>query len=470
MKRWLRPSLMRRTVLTLAAALLLVWLALSLKDYLNFKRDVETRESTGRITLAIVQALHGLDNDGARAAMLATDRHFNTLRRQADAQAPGVLLFQLTRVDGATVYRSSLDTPWPAADGIGHGGDAATPRAVYWPVARANGPWRLAVWVPAQSDAHALAIISLDILNYILIALPLVMLPIALAVWQGLKPLRHLARRVNARPHDDLAPLQEPTGYAELAPLVQAFNHLLTRARHHGEVERRFVQDAAHELKTPLAALAAQAHVFVNSQDGPERIAAQQALEQGIARVSHQVNQLVTLSMLDRSEPCQWTRLDLGALAQETLAAMAPMARQREIEISLDAPHEMPVQAEADAVRTILCNLLGNALRHTGAGYRVEVRLSAGDGQVRMVVADDGPGIAPADMAGLFERFRRGGSSRGSGSGLGLAIVRKAVSRMGGDIHLTGGLDGRGVAFVVSWPGADPGRPAPRPGVFPAST
>lgn len=451
MRHWLRPSLLRRTVLTLLVAFVLVWGVLSFKDYLSFKRDVQARDSLGRVTRTVLDSLQGLDAAQARWAMLAADRQFNALRRQTEPDAPGALLFQLSARDGSQVYRSESTDPLPDLTAAVDTGQVEHAGMTYWPVTLEDGRWRLAIWVPAMQDATALVRIGQELLGYLLLALPFVVLPLVLAVWQGLRPLRRLAEQVAQRSHEDLSALQEPTGYAEMAPLVGAFNELLARARLHRVREQAFVQDAAHELKTPLAVIAAQAHVLAHSEDALARAESLQALERGVRRVSRQVEQLLALSVLDGGGPCRWERLDLAELTRELMVELAPMAEAQGVEMGLDAPDAMPVMGEAAALRSILGNLLGNALLHGGSGGRIEVTLGNDVRAVWLVVADNGPGIPEEERERVFERFQRGAAPGGSGSGLGLSIVRQAARRMGAQLVLEPGIDGRGLAVRVSW-------------------
>lgn len=452
MRHWLRPSLLRRTVLTLLVAFVLVWGVLSFKDYLSFKRDVQARDSLGRVTRTVLDSLQGLDASQARWSMLTADRQFNALRLQTEPDAPGALLFQLSDRDGALVYRSEGHGALPDLMTAVDVGQVEHAGMTYWPVMLEDGRWRLAIWVPAMQDTTALVRIGQELLGYLLLALPFVVLPLVLAVWQGLRPLRRLAVQVGQRSHSDLSALQEPTGYAELAPLVGAFNELLARARQHRVREQAFVQDAAHELKTPLAVIAAQAHVLAHSEDAQARAESLQALERGVRRVSRQVEQLLALSVLDGGGPCRWERLDLAELTRELMVELAPMAEAQGVDMGLDAPDTMPVVAEAAALRSILGNLLGNALLHGGSGGRIEVALGGGErGAVWLVVADNGPGIPEDERERVFERFQRGATPGGSGSGLGLSIVRQAAERMGARLALEPGIDGRGLAVRVSW-------------------
>lgn len=450
MKRWFGPSLLRRMVLTMLAALLLVWVALSFKDYWTFKQDVSKRESLGRVTRAILDSLQGLDAQQAHTALLAADRVYNDLRRQAEPQAPGALLFRLSRLqDGQLVYGSGDAAPLPDLPAQDTPAQVVHQGMGHWPVVRQNTQWRLAVWVPVMEDGTALARIGLDVLGYVLLALPLVLVPMFLAMWLGLRPLHRFGRQIAHRPPDDLSPLREPTGYAELAPLVDAFNALLDRARQQRETEKAFVQDAAHELKTPLAVVAAQAHALATAQDAAQRAAAQQALERGVQRASHQVNQLLTLAALEHAGAGPLRETDLVALAREVLIELEPLARGRGTELVLRSADALTHRIEGEVLRSVLVNLVRNAIQHGAAGGVVTVGLEQQGGGICLAVSDDGPGIPPAERERVFDRFYRAETAGSPGSGLGLAIVQRAARRLGARVRIEDGPDGRGVTVLL---------------------
>lgn len=454
MKHWLGPSLLRRTVLALLAALLLVWVVLSLKDFLTFKQDVRDRESFGKIAQATLNALQGMDAAQARVALLAADRQYNELRRNAENAAPGSLLFQLRSADGSVVYESVAGAPFPDASGASPSGEIEHKGTRYWVMTQEDARWRLVVWVPVVSDATAMALIGQDILGYLLVALPFVVLPMALAVWLGLRPLRSLTRQIARRRPDDLTPLEEPTGYVELAPLVDAANVLLERSRHQRALEQSFVQDAAHELKTPLAVVAAQAHVLAHARDEAQRQAAQRALEQGVQRASHQVNQLLMLAALEHAAHQPPQAVDLVEMARETLIELEPLATGRGSTLALQSPDEMMETVDADALRLVLVNLVRNAIQHGVDGGSVEVSLVGQGGRVTLAVADDGPGIPAHERLLVFDRFYRSGSSGSKGSGLGLAIVQRAAQRLNAQVSIADRPGWQGTVFMVTWPAA----------------
>lgn len=450
MTPWMKPSLLRRTVLALLAALVLVWVVLSLKDFWTFKQDVRDRESFGKIARATLNALDGMDESQARVALLAADRQYNELRRNAENAAPGSLLFQLRSVQGELVYESDRGMP-PDAAGDSRSGEIEYRGIRHWIMAQEDARWRLVVWVPVMSDTTAMALIGRDILGYLLLALPFVVLPMALAVWLGLRPLRSLTRQIAHRAPDDLTPLKEPTGYVELAPLVEAANVLLERSRHQRTLEQSFVQDAAHELKTPLAVVAAQAHVLAHARDEAQRRTAQQALEQGVQRASHQVNQLLTLAALDHGPLKPVQTLDLVELVRETLIELEPLASERGAALALQSPDRLLAPIDADALRLVLVNLVRNAIQHGADGGQVDVTLDRQGARVTLTVADDGPGIPTQERARVFDRFYRSKSSRSGGSGLGLSIVQRAAQALNAQVSVAENPGGRGTVFAVAW-------------------
>jgi two-component system, OmpR family, sensor histidine kinase QseC len=214
------------------------------------------------------------------------------------------------------------------------------------------------------------------------------------------------------------------------------------------------VQDAAHELRTPMAVIAAQAHVLNAAETPGERAHAAAAMEGALARASHLSSQLLALAALDeRRGRVQPQAVDLAELVQQTLAQATATAEARGLALSLDAPEHLSARLDLGAFQSVLQNLVDNALNYVPRGGRVEVLLAAEGAGWRLRVADDGPGIPPEEQPHVFERFVRGREAQAEGTGLGLAIVRQAVQRLGGSVALQRGLGGRGAAFEVRVPG-----------------
>jgi signal transduction histidine kinase len=213
--------------------------------------------------------------------------------------------------------------------------------------------------------------------------------------------------------------------------------------------ERAFVQDAAHEIRTPLAVINAQAHVLAQARDPAARTQAEAELNQAVARTSHLARQLLDLATLDRAGPSCRSRVDLAHWLRTQLGPAARTAMQDGRELSLEAPDTLPREIDLGARESVVQNLVDNALRHGAPGSRIAVMLRAEGDALTLEVRDDGPGIEAARHDSVFERFHRGSEPRASGAGLGLAIARQAASRLGGGVEIVEGLRGRGVGFRV---------------------
>jgi signal transduction histidine kinase len=273
---------------------------------------------------------------------------------------------------------------------------------------------------------------------------------LAWAAKRGIRPIKEMATSVSQRRLGDLNPIDDQLGYEETAPLVAAFNELLAREARRLDAERGFLADAAHELRTPIAALTASAHQVGAAPDDATRRAAATRLDQGAARVSHLLSQLLMTARIDASPVfSKLETIDAAELLRQRLAALVPAARRKGITLSLDAPDSAAVEANVLAFDSIVENLVDNAIRYTPQGGSVMVRLNNAGDHVELNIKDSGPGIAPELHNAVFERFFRIPGADAQGSGLGLAIVRRLAEALGSSIHLGPGLDGRGLSVVL---------------------
>lgn len=291
------------------------------------------------------------------------------------------------------------------------------------------------------------------LLHPLLVGFPLLLVPVLIAVYTGLAPLRRLSRELASRGPADLAPLKVQHVYRELAPVVGELNATMTRLQELLQRERDFLADAAHELRTPLALISAQCETLLQSHSPASREDAAKRMHAGMTRASRLVNQLLSLARLEADVEHQVAATDLADLVRDCLAAHATQARARDIELSYLGPDSLVSQCPGQAVHSILDNLVGNAIRYGHSGGQLEVRLvQHPQGTLQLSVLDDGPGIAVEDRHQLFERFRRGSNPTASGSGLGLAIVASAARQLAAQIEVSTGLAGQGAGFTVSWP------------------
>ncbi len=446
--RWLQPSLARRVLSALLLAFALVAVALLAQSYLQFRQGMADNPGVRQLGELVAASVAEIEDEATVAKALGgLAVHTNKLRREAGL-LPGDVLLQIFDIRGREVYATARGEP---IANIGAGEQLLNGKR-HW-TWRGDGPrWSIRVAEPAMPDQDVLGWLALELGGSMLLAFPLVLLPLWLAVYSGLSPLRHMARRlasVDATPK--LAALDVDLRYAELQPLGRSFDALLERLRRRLARERAFVHDAAHELRTPLAVIAAQTHLLTRAQGEQERRDAAESLLASIRRTAHLSQQLLDLAALDREPTTAPQEVDLAALTAQMLASQIGQAQERGIELSLETPEHLPRKVDLPAFQSVLQNLLDNALRYVPRGGRVEVSLQAlGDAGLRLKVADDGPGIAPAEREQAFERFWRGKGHGQPGSGLGLAIVKQAARRLGGTVLLGDGLAGRGAGFELS--------------------
>lgn len=273
------------------------------------------------------------------------------------------------------------------------------------------------------------------------------------SVRRSLRPLTMLTEQLRQRRPQALTPLPEQALPEELQPLVQALNGLLGRLQGALDGQRRFVADAAHELRTPLAAVQLQTQVLQRVDNEEERTAALSQIRAGTERAAHLVRQLLTLARLepdDRQRPLE--RVDLCAEMKAVVAELAPAALRRDIDLGVCEAEPAVLFGDLEGLRILLGNLVDNAVRYTPSAGRIDVGLRCEGELACLTVADSGPGIPVAERERVFERFYRRAGSGVSGSGLGLAIVREVIDRHGGDIELTDGEHDRGLKVVVRLP------------------
>lgn len=298
------------------------------------------------------------------------------------------------------------------------------------------------------------ASVALRLLLPLAIALPVLAVLIWFAVGRGLSPLRRIGSEVAQRDPANLAPLEERAVPAEIAPLLHALNTLLGRLDRALESERRFTADAAHELRTPLAALKIQAQVARRAENAEQRGNALDKLILGVDRATHLIEQLLTLARLEPTggNAVQKTRCDLVAIARQTLVDLAPTALDKEMELELSSPDAAMIRGNADMLAILLRNLVDNAIRYSPRHGRVDVSLIVEQGRTRLEVADSGPGIPEQERQRVFDRFYRILGNEAAGSGLGLSIVKRIADFHAAKLTLADGRHGAGLRVSVEFP------------------
>jgi len=455
-------SLRRRLLLLLLAVSALIWVATIAAAFLrahDLADDIFDAhlQQTARLLLAI-------EHSGGDVDVLP-----------APGAAGGEVLFQIWHhsPQGMVLQLHSAgagQSPLTAAEGF-----AETP----W----RDGEWRFySEWSSdgqrqvqvAQSHDIRYALAqeaAMRLLAPLILGLPLLAAALWVAVGRGLAPLKRIAAQLERRPPDAATPLGSGPLPEEVAPLVQALDGLFARIARLLENERQFTANAAHELRTPLAALKTQAQVALRAAEGEVRQRALLHVLEGTERLGRLVEQLLTLARLDPGAGLTLQTLDLAPLAQEACALLVPAAQARQVSLSLEygdgdapdpggaAPVGILIPGNPDLLRILLRNLVDNAVRYTREGGHVWVRLgldgpAGGPRQVLLTVADDGPGIPAEAREQALRRFSRLEPGRAEGSGLGLSIVARVAELHGAALSLGVGPEGQGLRVLVVFPAA----------------
>ena len=272
-------------------------------------------------------------------------------------------------------------------------------------------------------------------------------------VARGLAPLEKLRMEIASRSHRDLRPVPEDHAPDEVRPLVHELNALLARLAESIEAQQRFVADAAHQLRTPLAALQAQVEAARRGSVPPELAPTFDQLLAATRRTAHLARQLLTLAAVDPAaeRPFEPTPLDLAALLHESVAEWVARADAKRIDLGFEL-EPARVRGEAFLLRELATNLIDNALNYAPSGGEVTVRTGTRSGASFIEVEDNGPGIPEGERAQVFERFYRVRGTSGDGSGLGLAIVREIAHRHSAAVGVRTAAASGGAIVEVTFP------------------
>lgn len=313
----------------------------------------------------------------------------------------------------------------------------------------------------ARSRANREALARRILLDTVLPLSALVTL-MTVIVWAGiragLKPLALLQRQVEGRQANSLAAIEVNAAPPEVRSLARAINVLLDEVHHSVLAQKRFISDAAHQLRTPLAGLKSQTELALGEAQDPALVARLKRVHESASRSAHLVNQLLTLARAEPESAVLQDRVpvDLPRLAREVTAEMVPRALAAGIDLGFDEGDADAITSKAQVrgiallLREALVNLVDNAIRYAGRGATVTVRVQGAGANVVMEVEDNGPGVPAGELEHVFERFVRA-TPDGNGCGLGLAIVREIVERHAGHVALQA-VQPRGVLARVALP------------------
>jgi len=472
-------SIRRHLMLLVFASIALVWGITLLSSFRHATHEVEEWEDARLAEFA--QTLTLLDQNDLTAlskshidAREEYGRSGSSGAEDDDDKLPRDMLFQVRDVNGRILASSPelvLLGAWnppselpPQSQGGAHtitlGGRVAAQPGVQ----SMGQPWHtytlydgatgrtVRVLEPANTRSDLATGAARRISEPIAFALPILALLVWISIGHSFRPLRVLSKVIDAREVNQLEPIDMGRSPSEVRPLIDAINHLLSRLRQSMVRERTFTADAAHELKTPLAAIKVQAQVALAARDTQQQRLAMERVVQGVDRSARLAEQLLLLARLDEHDQMPTSVLALDGLARDAIAANEEEAKRRGIHVGLGSDARFEIVAEPVLVNILLDNLIDNALKYCDSGDRVEVEIGRNAQAVLLTVRDNGPGVGIEERGRLTDRFFRGTGTSSTGSGLGLSIVARIVEYFGAGLRFGVGIDGRGLAVEIAFP------------------
>ncbi len=439
----MRNSIKTRLLALALGAVTLVWLGTVVFTYFDAREELDElldAHLAQAATLLIAQTAHEIDE--------IEDERAPTLHKYARR-----VVFQVWGEGQLRLH--SANAPAEPLAGDAPGFSERTIDNHRWRVFTsrdATGKLVIHVGERAELRAKLAREMALNLLTPLLYALPALALLLWIAVGRGLKPLAALRDQISHRAPDNLAPLDAAQAPREVQPLVEQLNTLFRRITDSLENERRFTADAAHELRTPVAAIRAQAQVARGAYDDATRAHALDNVITGCDRAAHLIDQLLTLARLDRSQQAPAQACRLRSLAGETVAELAPQAVNRDIQLELVEGPEVEIPGLQALLQVLLRNLIDNAIRYSPSGTTVRVNVVRDGQTTRLTVTDQGPGIPAAELPKVRERFYRLLGTGQEGSGLGLSIVQRIAEIHGATLELAPNDDGKGLRATVTFP------------------
>lgn len=305
---------------------------------------------------------------------------------------------------------------------------------------------------PASDPAVRYGFMSTLLWDFLQLNATLVLVWIGIQL--GLRPVRKLRDEIAQRSPLDLRPIVESSVPREIAPVVVTLNRLFATMRSSTQSQQQFIANTAHQLRTPIAGMQAQLDVLIAEPKAVPVADRLQIVREGIRQLSHSANQLLTLARADPAAniATKTESVDLQAVAAEVVAKFFDRALQLNIDLGVDIPQAVLIDANATLLDDLLSNLVDNALKYTPIGGNVTISAGVSQSKRFLAVEDSGVGIPEGDRQRVRQRFYRLPNSRGHGSGLGLAIVDEIAHLFGGTMSISAGNGGKGTRIVVQFP------------------
>ncbi|WP_027781401.1 MULTISPECIES: ATP-binding protein [Burkholderia] len=466
-------SIRRRVSLMAIGCVTVVWLVAVFGSFRHATREIGEWEDARLVEYAsLLVDLSAADLD--RLAHFPPDARVELARGDAKSgpdadgdRLPRDVLFEVRDAQG-NVVASSLPadaTGLPDPRGSTDVPETIVIRDVQWRTHTLRAPEsgrRVRVMEMSNTHSDLATGIARGIVQPLVIALPVLALLLWVMIGRSLAPLKMLSTLIGARDARSLEPLGIATVPDEVRTLVDSIDRLLARLRQSIVRERAFTSDAAHELKTPLAAIKVQAQVAIATDDPAHKHLAMQRVVQGVDRSARLAEQLLLLARLDEYERIPARVLVVRELVDAAVDRHLSKAADKAIDIVRGDLSARTIDADPILIGILLDNLVDNAIKYGRPGGRIELGVHD-DGSLQcIVVRDDGPGVAPGERERLGDRFYRGSGTPSPGSGLGLSIVIRIAQYFGGTVRFESGIGGHGLGVAITLPSTDAGRAEPR--------
>lgn len=294
--------------------------------------------------------------------------------------------------------------------------------------------------------------ISSDLFYLFIILIPALAIILFITIHQSLLSLQRLATQIDRRSGDNLDTIQNENDYTEIATIKKALNHLLQRLKETLAREKRITSDAAHELRTPLAAIRLHTELAKTAKNKQQQNESLNQIISGVDRTTHMVEQLLALARLESDLLANnFIRIDLSALIIEESALLSPLALNKNIDVSFDKKNAGMINGDESSLRLLIRNLLTNAIAYTPDGGKITIKLTNAQTHTVLTIEDNGPGIAEQDRERVLERFYRVENHQTPGCGIGLSIVARVVQIHNGTLQLLHSDKNRGLKVVIQF-------------------
>ena len=439
-------SLKQRLLVMLLSTICIFWLGITVISYYDSINHIEELSDAhlaqfAKVILSLVdeelyeehsEVYEGLAHD-------YTDRIKEVEDHLQVHKYEKILAFQFTVGDNEFNFSSAMAPDEPLSGDL-PGFSTTTINGEKWRVYTLKDPENIITirtGEPYSLRSDLACKIAIDLILPFLVALPILAILIRLSISRSLSPLQNLTDSIQTRDSTRLDPIDHKNIPEEVTPLTNALNNLFSRLKTAMDNEREFTSNAAHELRTPLAGLRAQAQVALSTTDTNKQNSALQQLIKGVDRMTHLVEQLLTLARLEPdNESPHKTELDLGKVIQEVISDTTKPAHEKNIRINFEADDTDLVYANEHTIMTLVRNLLTNAIRFSPDDSQINVKLEQASSCITMSIIDNGPGIPEEAMNDVFKRFYRGKDVKEPGCGLGLSIVKRIADLHHAEIKL----------------------------------